>query len=208
MVAHFDWGDDDEDLLDNLYGAASRSDLAHIRNHYRDTLKPYYERDATLKTIPFSTLSNLKRLRIRYRQDLPRDLWPDDWDMFDPAVLPFWKSTDVLDYVLDLHTTDWDTLPFPYLTKNTEERLANERWREARAAVHFDERLVPQNAQPGEEGMHQWCTWSLEWASEVYTRGRMELLMGLNVMPTTRPRPFGELFERVEGGWRLRDGVE
>lgn len=212
-IAHFTWAVDEEELLDNLYGPASRGDLRHIRNHYRDDLKQRYERDATLKTIPLSTLSSLRQLRIRYRQDLDATLQPTNWDSFAPAILPFWKSTDVLDYVLDLHTTEWDMLPFPYLATNAEESLANACWREARAAVHFDEGLVPPSVKAGEEGMQQWCTWSLEWAMEVYTRGRMEELMGLNVMPKTRPRPFGQLFERTRWavgreGWSARPGVD
>lgn len=138
---------DEQELLDTVYGSDSRDNVRHVR-HRCHPLPHYgrlYSRDAAFKTIPRSTLDQLKSLVIRYHV-------PDQNSDQDPQPL---REAEVLQYVRDLHNRAWDLLPEPHSSSGRHQKRVNNLWMEARAAVHFD------SVWPADEP--QWCTWSAEW---------------------------------------------
>ena len=99
------------------------------------------ERDALLKTIPTSILANLKMLKIRNQHSTARYSWNTAFALpANPPVLT-WREFDILPYVQDLHSGEWDTAPFPMAgasaTLIAEEARHNKLWQEARAAVYW-----------------------------------------------------------------------
>ncbi|KAK5127355.1 hypothetical protein LTR85_006694 [Meristemomyces frigidus] len=157
-----------------------------LRHPNNDKLALYYARDIMLMTIPKTILDRLTSLTIRY------PVWHRELSGLQGVM----KVIDVLQYARDLQRRAWRTCPFEtrdqgsgrWVATNAEKRKTALLWREARAAVYWED-VVSEGTTHGQVRRPQWCTWSVEW---------------LEVDELRVPRTWEELFDeddKVRAEW-------
>lgn len=165
-------------------------------------------RDAALEAIPPSTFAMLTSLKIRSRRMVSYLKRPRPLGM-PTAPTWEWDEAEVLDYARDLRTSAWKQTSFWQQVETPlsrqDKKWYRELWEEARAAVYFDEAYCKEEgeteATDHQKRLRQWCTWSVEWASQVLLR---EINFGI-FHAGLKPRSFDELFEVVDGMIKARE---